>query len=122
MRSTTAAAAAGLLALAATASASSVMGTINMFYDPASNCTGTPVPFEGTGKSLAVPTDFLGQCQSIPAAVDNRTYERFSASGSTPLFSFELYTDAGCQSLATNASNVCVSDVVSYIARRADGN
>ncbi|KAK1961429.1 hypothetical protein LY78DRAFT_662128 [Colletotrichum sublineola] len=109
---------AGLLALAATASASSVVGTIKMFYDTASNCTGTPTPYKGTGKSLAVPGDFLDQCQQIPAAVDNHTYERFSASGTTPAFSFELYTDADCQNLATNASNVCVSHVASYIARR----
>ncbi|KAK1574724.1 uncharacterized protein LY79DRAFT_523315 [Colletotrichum navitas] len=110
----------GLLALAAAASASSVMGTIKMFYDPASDCTGNPVAYEGTGSSLAVPTDFLDQCQPIPAAVDNHTYERFSASGLTPVFSFELYTDADCQNLATNVSNVCVPDVASYIARRVD--
>ncbi|KAK2029043.1 hypothetical protein LX32DRAFT_639428 [Colletotrichum zoysiae] len=110
---------AGLLALAATASATSVVGTIKLFYDPASNCTGTPVPFEGTGKSLDVPSDYLNQCQLVPPAVDNHTYERFSATGLIPRFSFELYTDADCQDLATNASNVCVSDVVSYIARLA---
>lgn len=34
----------------------------------------------------------------------------------------ELYTDSECQNLATNASNVCVSDVKSYIGRRRDGN
>ncbi|EFQ31415.1 hypothetical protein CGRA01v4_10982 [Colletotrichum graminicola] len=113
---------AGLLALAAAASASPVMGTIKMFYDPASDCTGTPIPYEGTGKSLAVPTDFLDQCQPIPAAVDNHTYEKFSASGLTPLFNFELYTDADCKNLATNAANVCVSGVASYIARRVDSN
>ncbi|KAK1985571.1 hypothetical protein LZ30DRAFT_747082 [Colletotrichum cereale] len=113
---------AGLLALAATASASPVMGTIKMFYDSASNCSGRPIPFEGTGKSLAVPSDFVDQCHTIPAAIDNHTYERFSATGQSPAFSFELYTDAECKNLATNATNVCVSNVGSYIGRRIDGN
>ncbi|GKT52317.1 uncharacterized protein ColSpa_12498 [Colletotrichum spaethianum] len=114
--------AAGFLALAAAASATPIMGTIKMFYDPASNCTGTPIPIEGTGQSLAIPPDYAGQCHRISPGVDNTTYKRFSASGLTPVFSFELYTDADCQNLATNASNVCVSDVKSYIGRRVDGN
>ncbi|OHW90392.1 hypothetical protein CSPAE12_11012 [Colletotrichum incanum] len=113
---------AGLLALAATASATPVMGTIKMFNDPASNCTGTPIPIEGTGQSLAIPPAYIGQCHQISVNPDNTTYKRFSASGLTPIFSFELYTDADCQNLATNASNVCVSNIKSYIGRRVDGN
>ncbi|WYZ41164.1 hypothetical protein EsH8_V_000059 [Colletotrichum jinshuiense] len=112
---------AGLVALAAAASATPIMGTIKMFYDPAADCLGSDLPADG-GKGLAIPPDYVGQCHRIPIGVDNTTYKRFSASGLTPIFSFELYTDADCQTLATNASNVCVSDVQSYIGRRLDGN
>ncbi|CCF44589.1 hypothetical protein CH063_13941 [Colletotrichum higginsianum] len=114
--------AAGLLALAASASATPVMGTIKMFFDRDSDCTGTPIPINGDGSSVAIPPDYVGQCHGIPAGFGNKTYKRFSASGLTPIFSFELYTDSECQNLATNASNVCVSDVKSYIGRRRDGN
>ncbi|KAJ0161006.1 hypothetical protein CTA2_6942 [Colletotrichum tanaceti] len=117
--------AAGLLALAAaSASADPAMGTIKMFFDPDSDCTGTPTPSNGGGGGLSVwiPPDYVGRCHRIPVAVGNKPYKRFSASVLAPIFSFELYTDSGCQNLATNASDVCVSDVVSYIGRRRDGN
>ncbi|KAF9873320.1 hypothetical protein CkaCkLH20_09133 [Colletotrichum karsti] len=110
-----------LVALAATASATPIMGNIKMFYDPDADCTGTPLQTSG-GQSLAIPPDYVGSCQRIPIGLDNTTYKRFSAVPLTPIFSFELYTDAECKELATNASNVCVSDVQSYIPRRNDGN
>ncbi|KAK1675278.1 hypothetical protein BDP55DRAFT_161665 [Colletotrichum godetiae] len=117
--------AAALAALAATATATPIMGTIKMFYDAASDCTGNPLQMEtGTlrGQAMAIPPDYVGQCHQIPVGIDNSTYKKFSASGLTPVFSFELYTDAECQNLATNVSNVCVPDVHSYIGRRLDGN
>ncbi|KAF3801839.1 hypothetical protein GCG54_00015059 [Colletotrichum gloeosporioides] len=110
-----------LLALAATASATPIMGNIKMFYDANADCNGVPLQTEG-GQSLAIPPDYINQCQLIPIGVANTTYKRFSASGLTPIFNFELYTDRECQQLATNASNVCVSDIKSYIPRRNDGN
>ncbi|KAF6811228.1 hypothetical protein CPLU01_15147 [Colletotrichum plurivorum] len=112
---------AGLLALAATATATPIMGNIKMFYDPAADCLGTALQAQG-GQSLAIPPDYVNECHLIPIGVDNQTYKRFAATPLTPVFGFELYTDANCQTLATNASNVCVSDVLAYIPRRLDGN
>lgn len=77
---------AGLVALAAAASATPIMGTIKMFYDPAADCLGSDLPADG-GKGLAIPPDYVGQCHRIPIGVDNTTYKRFSASGLTPIFS-----------------------------------
>ncbi|KAH0424648.1 hypothetical protein CcaCcLH18_11440 [Colletotrichum camelliae] len=110
-----------LLALAATASATPIMGSIKMFYDANADCPGVALQTEG-GSEMAIPPSYINQCQHIPIGVANTTYKRFSASGLTPIFSFELYTDKDCQQLATNASNVCVSDIKSYIPRRNDGN
>ncbi|KAI8301160.1 hypothetical protein K4K61_009139 [Colletotrichum sp. SAR11_59] len=110
-----------LLALAATASASPIMGSIKIFYDPNANCSGVALQTEGGSEMAIAPYD-VNKCQLIPMGVANTTYKRFSASGLTPIFSFELYTDKECQQLATNASNVCVSDIKSYIPRRNDGN
>ncbi|KAL0934035.1 uncharacterized protein CTRU02_210834 [Colletotrichum truncatum] len=113
--------ASGLVALASVASATPIMGNIRMWYDPNSECVGNPIQATG-GQSLAIPPDYVGQCHLIPMGIDNQTYKKFSASGLTPIFSFELYTDSECKELATNASNVCVPDVKSYIPRRLDGN
>ncbi|OLN85069.1 hypothetical protein CCHL11_10247 [Colletotrichum chlorophyti] len=110
---------AGLLAFAATASATPIMGNINMYYDPNSDCSEYPVD----GISLAIPPYYIGQCHTVPMGMNNVTYKRFSGQGIQPAFTFELYTNKNCssESLATKDSGVCVSDIQAYIPRRSDG-
>ncbi|OHE91324.1 hypothetical protein CORC01_13353 [Colletotrichum orchidophilum] len=102
---------AGLMALAATANATAIIGDIKMFYDPDSNCTGDPLQAEtGTlrGQEMSIPPEYLNKCEQMPLGIGNSTYKKFSANGITCNFYFELYADAECQNLSTNISNFCV--------------
>ncbi|TEA16142.1 hypothetical protein C8034_v001065 [Colletotrichum sidae] len=110
----------GLLALAATVGASPIMGYVKMFYDPYSDCSGDV--FQPQGQQMAISPSSVDKCTKVFPGLNNVTYKRFSASGITPIFSFELYNDVECTQLATNGTNVCVSNVKSYIPRRLDGN
>ncbi|KAG8161668.1 hypothetical protein KVR01_008655 [Diaporthe batatas] len=96
-----------ILALAASASATTIYGTLQMWYDANATCTTSTI-VSPVGQSLAVGS--LDYCRTI----DNADFQMFAGVPLTPLFGFQLYSDAECTQLVTDESRKCVTGVKAY--------
>ncbi|KAI3391768.1 hypothetical protein diail_6817 [Diaporthe ilicicola] len=97
-----------ILALAASASATTVHGTLQMWYDANATCTQDTVLYQ-EGQSLAMGA--LDTCDAVVPGVDGAEFQQFEGISLTPLFGFQLYSDAERKELVTDKSNECVTGV-----------
>ncbi|KAL1880021.1 hypothetical protein Daus18300_001384 [Diaporthe australafricana] len=100
-----------ILALAASASATTIYGTLQQWYDADATCTQDTVLYP-EGQSLAIGT--LDACDTVSPGVDGAEFQQFEGFPLTPLFGFQLFSDAECKELVTDKSNECVTGVKSY--------
>lgn len=77
-----------ILALAASASATTVYGTLQQWYDANATCTQDTVLYP-EGKSLAIGT--LDACGTVAAGVDGAEFQQFEGIPLTPLFGCESH-------------------------------
>ncbi|KKY37814.1 hypothetical protein UCDDA912_g02159 [Diaporthe ampelina] len=100
-----------ILALAASASAATVYGTLQMWYDANATCTQGTVLYP-QGQSLALSS--LDSCAAVIPGVNGAEFQLFEGIPLTPLFGFQLFSDAECNELVTDESRKCVTGVKSY--------
>ncbi|KAG6365661.1 hypothetical protein INS49_007272 [Diaporthe citri] len=100
-----------ILALAVSASATTVYGTLQMWYDANATCTQDTILYP-EGQSLALGT--LDSCDAVTPGVEGAEFQLFEGIPLTPLFGFQLYSDAECKELVTDESQKCVTGVKSY--------
>lgn len=81
-----------ILALAVSASATTVYGTLQMWYDANATCTQDTILYP-EGQSLALGT--LDSCEAVTPGVDGAEFQLFEGIPLTPLF--------GCESPNRNA-------------------
>lgn len=81
-----------ILALAVSASATTVYGTLQMWYDANATCTQDTILYP-EGQSLALGT--LDSCEAVTPGVDGAEFQLFEGIPLTPLF--------GCESATQNA-------------------
>lgn len=84
-----------ILALAVSASATTVYGTLQMWYDANATCTQDTILYP-EGQSLALGT--LDSCDAVTPGVDGAEFQLFEGIPLTPLF--------GCESPYQNA-HIC---------------
>lgn len=92
-----------ILALAASASATTVYGTLQMWYDANATCTQDTILYP-EGQSLAVGS--LDSCEKVIPGVDGAEFQLFEGIPLTPLF--------GCES-PKQATNTCFLSLSSKI-------
>lgn len=72
-----------ILALAASASATTIYGTLQMWYDANATCTQDTILYP-EGQSLALGT--LDSCDAVTPGVDGAEFQLFEGIPQTPLF------------------------------------
>ncbi|KAJ0107697.1 hypothetical protein J7T55_010303 [Diaporthe amygdali] len=100
-----------ILALAASASATTIYGTLQLWYDANAACTQDTILYP-EGQSLAIGT--LDSCEAVTPGVDGAEFQQFEGIPQTPLFGFQLFSDAECKDLVTDKSGECVTGIKSY--------
>lgn len=78
-----------ILALAASASATTVYGTLQMWYDANATCTTDTILYP-EGQSLALGS--LDSCEKVIPGVDGAEFQMFEGIPQTPLFGCESPT------------------------------
>lgn len=81
-----------ILALAVSASATTVYGTLQMWYDANATCTQDTILYP-EGQSLALGT--LDSCEAVTPGVDGAEFQLFEGIPLTPLFGCESPNQKG---------------------------